>query len=79
VLVAVPAISNGAAAHESRQLPSWLIFDVRRRKMKITSQKPLHRFISIMIAALIAWAIVHFGILAGLKKEPIQQPQQQRP
>jgi hypothetical protein len=49
------------------------------RKMKITSQKPLHRFISIMIAALIAWAIVHFGILAGLKKEPIQQPQQQRP
>jgi hypothetical protein len=35
VLVAVPAISNGAAAHESRQLPSWLIFDVRRRKMKL--------------------------------------------
>jgi hypothetical protein len=28
VLVAVPAISNGATVHESRQLPSWLIFDV---------------------------------------------------
>jgi hypothetical protein len=31
VLVAVLAISNGAAAHESRQLPSWLIFDVRQK------------------------------------------------
>jgi hypothetical protein len=28
VLVTVLAISNGATAHESRQLPSWLIFDV---------------------------------------------------
>jgi hypothetical protein len=34
VLVTVPAISNGAAVHESRQLPSWLIFDVRQKHME---------------------------------------------
>jgi hypothetical protein len=32
VLVGVLATSSGAAVHESRQVPAWLIFDVRRKK-----------------------------------------------
>jgi hypothetical protein len=59
VLVVVLAISNDATAHESRQLPPWLIFDVRQKKMS-----EAFTFLSALIltGALLAWASrVFFG------------------
>lgn len=50
----------GAFATFSAYLMYLLLFT---RKLRITSQRPLHRFISIMIAATIAWAVFYFGLL----------------
>ena len=51
VLAAVLAILNGAAVHESRQLPSWLIFDVRREM--------IHACILAVSALVVCWAGCH--------------------
>ena len=42
VLMAVLAISNGATVHESRQLPSWLIFDVSQFLHDNDTTPPIH-------------------------------------
>jgi hypothetical protein len=50
VLVTVLTTSNGAAAHESRPLPSWLIFDVRQTIMSFDVPPPDPKMIQSRLA-----------------------------
>jgi hypothetical protein len=74
VLVAVLAISNGATVHESRQLPSWLIFDVRH---KMTNLTRMFSPAQVAVASLIGSPLPAFYLLAQ-NYRVAQQPKNAR-
>ena len=44
--------------HEARQVPSWLIFDVRQKFISYPMKTPLHIVIAICSAAIVGAAVV---------------------